>query len=416
MEQPPRFDLAIVGGGMVGASLARAASRIGLQTLVIEAQDAGAGSHQAYDDRAIALAHGSRRILESLGVWPLLASDSAAIRQVHISDRGRFGFARIHAQTHGLEALGYVATGKALGQALFAGLGELPGVTLLAPARLTRFVDRPQGVELVVEEQGQQHHYHCALLAAADGARSPVRRQLGIDASTWDYGQHALITNLSVSHGNRGIAYERFTDRGPLAMLPMQDGRYAMVWTLANPVVEQVMGLSEGQFLEQAQQRFGMRLGRFSKAGPRTSYPLKLIRASRQGRGRVLLIGNAAHAVHPITGQGFNLGIRDVAVLADLLYEASCKGEDYAAPALCQAYASARERDQRELALITDGLVRLFTSPLSPLRTVRDLGLTAIDNLPWAKGLVARRFMGYGGPQPRPARGTPFPPARPNNG
>ncbi len=409
MAQATRFDLAIVGGGMVGASLARAASRIGLRTLVIEASE-GAENAAAYDDRAIALARGSEQILQSLGVWGELEKESAPIRQVHVSDRGRFGFVRISAAEYGLNALGHVASGRALGRALFGGLERLPGVTLLRPARLVRFIDRPDAVELVVMQQRQERILQCALLAAADGARSPVRQQLGIAATDWAYGQHALIANLTVSAPARGVAYERFTDSGPMAMLPMVDGRYAMVWTLDDAAVEAAMALSDGDFLARVQRRFGMRLGRFTAAAPRSLYPLKLVRAKRQGRGRVLLIGNAAHAVHPITGQGFNLGIRDVAVLADLLFEARRDDKDPGNAELCRAYAQARERDQRELALITDGLVRLFTSPLLPVRAARDIGLTALDNLPWAKALVAQRFMGFGGRQPRPARGIPFPP------
>lgn len=397
------FDLAIVGGGMVGACLARASAQLGLSCLLVEA--AASQLLPGYDDRAIALAEGSRRILASFGIWPRLAAQAAAIRQVHVSDRGHYGSLRIRAEDQGVDALGQVVSGHALGQALFSGLENIPQIRLLNPAQLIEIQPGPKGVELILEYQGQRQHYQARLVAAADGARSRIRQQLAIPTTEWDYRQSAIIANLSPSVPPQGIAYERFATQGPMAMLPLVDGRYAMVWTLPQDQAEEALALADAPFLQRLQAQFGMRLGRLHSLGARTSYPLKLIRAHQQAAERVVLMGNAAHALHPITGQGFNLGLRDVACLADLLYDAQRQGADPGGAALGRAYSRARHADQQQLALVTDGLVRLFTNPLPPLALARDLGLVALNNSPSLKHLVARRFMGLSGRQPRPSRG-----------
>ncbi len=400
-----QYDLIIVGGGMVGASLARALSGCDMKIAVVEAWAIDSGRQPSYDDRAIALAYGSKRILESLGVWEHIRSNAEPIRHIHVSNRGHFGFTRLDHKDQGVEALGYVATGRALGDALLKGLELLPGVTLYVPARVESFDVGDDGVAVVIDQAGKHQTISASLLVAADGTKSMIRERLGIAVSEWGYGQTAVISNLIPGVEVNGVAYERFTDAEPMAMLPLTEGRYGLVWTVADEALEEVMALNDQQFIARVQERFGYRLGVFQAAGGRTSYPLKLLRAKEHIRPRVALIGNAAHALHPITGQGFNLGIRDVAVLADVLADAHHQRVDIGALSVLERYASWRHRDQQAVALMTDGLVRLFTNPLLPVRVARNLGLLALDLMPPAKRALTNRFMGLGGRLPRLSRG-----------
>jgi 2-octaprenyl-6-methoxyphenol hydroxylase len=222
------------------------------------------------------------------------------------------------------------------------------------------------------------------------------------------YGQTAIIANLRAEQPHHGIAYERFTDTGPLALLPMADQCLSMVWTARDDQVSELMALSDERFLLKLQDRFGYRLGRLHDLGKRIAYPLRLRQAAKQISERVALVGNAAHAIHPVTGQGFNLGLRDVAVLADLLSDAANRRQDPGAMALLKAYAKWRKNDQNSVAMITDSLARLFANPFGPLRLVRNLGMVGLDVSPALKRRVAYQFMGLNGRLPRLARGVPL--------
>jgi len=401
------FDIIIVGGGMVGASLARSLASCGVRIAVIEAWPLTSDHQPSYDDRAIALAYGTRRILEGMGLWSGLAPQTEPIRHIHVSNRGCFGFTRLHCDDCEVDALGYVATGHSLGGTLMNGLDQVRNIELFCPARLESFDTGVDAVEVRFYQQGEATTLKGRLLVAADGARSPVRQGLGIGVREWGYGQSAVISNITPGVAPSATAYERFTDTGPIAMLPLSEGRYGLVWTLDEQAVDEVMSLDDKAFLARLQESFGYRLGRLRNAGRRSVYPLKLLQAKEHVRPRVALIGNAAHAVHPITGQGFNIGIRDVAVLADVLSDAFRRGEDPGALALLESYARWRRRDQQAVALMTDGLVRLFTNPLLPVRVLRNLGLLALDVVPPAKRALTRQFMGLNGRLPRLSRGLP---------
>ncbi|MEE9357190.1 2-octaprenyl-6-methoxyphenyl hydroxylase [Candidatus Vondammii sp. HM_W22] len=399
------FDVIIIGGGMVGASLARALAATNLRIAIIEAASLYSTRQPSYDDRAIALAYGTLLILEGIGVWPELEPDAEPIRHIHISDRGRFGFTRLDHQEQGVAALGYVATGHALGQVLLKGLGQLSNLMLFCPASLNSFDLSADGVEVRISLEEGEQILQGKLLVAADGVNSLVREQLDISIKEWGYGQTAVISNLTPGIEPEGVAFERFTDAGPMALLPLTGGRYGLVWTLDDADLDAVMGLDEAAFLERVQGRFGYRLGQFQKAGKRSCYPLKLVRASEHIRQRVALIGNAAHAVHPITGQGFNLGIRDVAVLADVLVDAAKRGQDIGSLPVLERYADWRKHDQEAVALMTDSLVRIFTNPLLPVRMIRNLSMLALDLMPGPKRFLTRQFMGLNGRLPKLSRG-----------
>ncbi|MEW8330378.1 MAG: 2-octaprenyl-6-methoxyphenyl hydroxylase [Candidatus Thiodiazotropha sp.] len=401
-----RFDLLIAGGGMVGVSLARAVSGLGYRIGVIEAWPLDSSAQPSFDDRVIALSWGSRVILEAMGIWRAVERAAEPIQDVHISDRGHFGFTRLNHHQEEVAALGYVVTARALGKALMEDLAERQEIELICPAKLKSFSISDQEVEVRIERGASEQRLSTRLLVAADGGDSQVRQFLSIPLREKPYGQTAIIANLRSEQPHRGVAYERFTDSGPLALLPMREDRLSMVWTARDKEVADLMALGDEAFLLGLQDRFGYRLGRLYALGKRSAYPLRLRQAAEQVRSRVALIGNAAHAIHPVTGQGFNLGLRDVAVLADLLFDAVQRDQDPGDDALLKAYASWRKRDQNSVALITDTLARLFANPFGPLRLVRNLGMVGLDLAPSLKHLVARQFMGLNGRLPRLARGV----------
>lgn len=409
------YDIVIVGGGLVGGSLACALSATGLRTAVIEAAAAAAPQHPSYDERVIALALSSQRIFAGIGLWPALAASAEPILRVHVSERGRPGCTRLDASDEGVPALGYVAPARAIGAAIMAHLQAAPTVELLRPARLVglhpapaRTLARPAAMQLEVSVGGHARLLRTRLVVAADGGDSAVRRRLGLAVTERGYDQDALITTVTASAPRPGVAFERFTDSGPLALLPMTEGRWSVVWTTRRALTPALLALDDASFLARLQARFGQRLGTLSRPGRRGAYPLRLMLARELTRPRLVLIGNAAHTLHPVAGQGFNLGLRDVAELAEALALAERLGQDPGGPEVLAHYRRRRRGDQQQVALLTDGLARLFVNPWAPVRLARSVGLVGLDLLPGARHRLARRFMGIGGPSPRLARGLPL--------
>lgn len=402
------YDLLIIGGGLVGASLACALAGSGLRIGMIEAVPFTSAASPAFDDRAIALAAGSQRIFSAMELWPSLRERVTPIRHIHVSDRGRFGFTRLHHDEEGVPALGYVALSRDLGEVLNRRLSGLADVELICPAELAGLTIAADHAQVRVRQGDAERRLTARLLVAADGARSLVREQVAIATRQWDYGQTALITNIATQLPHASVAYERFTDTGPLALLPMSGGRCSVVWTLGNPQVDDVMALDDKEFLARLQERFGQRLGRFERVGKRHVYPLVLVRALESVRPRLALIGNAAHTLHPIAGQGFNLGLRDVAALAEVLLEAHHQSRDIGELQILQRYADWRSADHRRVIAFTDGLNRLFSNPLMPVVCARDAGMLAMDLLPPFKRLFGQLTMGRAGRLPRLARGVPL--------
>lgn len=403
-----QYDLIIIGGGLVGGTLACALARTGLRIAVVEALAPATRAEPGYDERVIALSWGSRLILGGAGLWEVVRGEAAPIEHIHISDRGHPGFAHLDRADLGVEALGYVVPARTLGRAIDAALGAAGSLELLAPARVVGMHIDGEAVELEVSEDGESRHMRTRLLVAADGGDSPVRKRLGIAARERAYGHDALITTVTVDRPRAGTAYERFTDSGPLAMLPMTAGRYSVVWTAREADTGSLLGLSDAAFLDRLQRRFGWRLGRISRPGRRVAYPLKLLVTRDPVRPRLVLIGNAAHTLHPVAGQGLNLGLRDVAALAQVVADAAAGGADPGGAAALDGYRRLRGRDMTEVAFITDGLARLFVNPWLPVRAARGIGMLGLDLVPGVRRLVARRFMGLTGSQPRLARGLPL--------
>jgi len=399
------YDLVIVGGGLVGGSLACALAGTGLRVCIVEAVPLRSNAQPSYDERVIALSWGSRRIFEGIGLWSAVDVGAEPIRRIHISDRGRFGFARLDHREAGVEALGYVAPARLLGKAIQRGLA---GVEVLCPARLLGFRVEPDQVDLEVTVDGHSRIIRTRLLVAADGGDSGIRKRLGLAVQEYEYGHCALISTVTPAQPRSGVAFERFTDTGPLAMLPLAEGRYSVVWTAREDEGPELLDLSDLEFLTRLQARFGFRMGRLTRPGRRLAYPLKLMLTRDFVRRRLVLIGNAAHTLHPVAGQGFNLGLRDVAALAQVVADAARGGGDPGGHFTLDAYGRLRGHDQATVAVATDILARTFVNRLPPVRFARDLGMLGLDLTPGLRRLVARRFMGIGGSLPRLARGLPL--------
>jgi len=398
-------DVAIVGGGLVGASLAVGLAGSGVRVLLIENVAVGAATQPSFDERTTALGNVSRRIFEALGVWGEIAAEAAAIRAIHVSEAGRYGFARLRASEQGIDAFGYVVANRRIGAALWSRLTRSPQLVLRAPAAATDVEIGPQGVRFNVSDgNGVREPVSARLVVAADGAHSQIRAAAAIAASVEDYAQVALVANVAADRPHANVAYERFTPQGPLAVLPLHDGTLAVIWACRPERARELLGLEADAYLAQLQQQFGWRAGRFVRAGRRGSYPLKLTRAAATVGVRTVLIGNAAQALHPVAGQGFNLGLRDAAMLAEVIVNA--RG-DVGAPQLLERFATWRARDRRGVVAFTDGLVRLFADQRPGVGWLRGLGLLLFDLAPPAKGALARVSAGFGGPAPRLARGLP---------
>lgn len=400
MSTENHCDVLIVGGGLVGASLVCALEECDLSVSIIEAHPLNSQSQPSYDDRTVALSYGGRIIFEAMGLWPLLKDRIEVIKTIHISDRGHFGATRLSHDEEGVEALGYVAENRVLGEVLYQRLAENKNVELHCPAELTGIEQHTDYVQVQYEEHGKVCSLQARLLVAADGASSQVRELLQIGSSVQDYQQSAVITNITPGQSHHNVAYERFTDSGPLALLPMTGNRCSVVWTVSTERAEELAEFDDDEFLRQLQQRFGYRLGRLKKTGQRRVYPLALVETTQVVRGRVVVVGNAAHTLHPVAGQGFNLALRDIALLAEMMVSSG----DVGAQTMLQSYETMRQKDVRHVYQFTDMLVKVFSNDLLPLAHLRAAGLLLADLMPSVKHQLARQSMGLNGRMSRLAR------------
>jgi 2-octaprenyl-6-methoxyphenol hydroxylase len=398
------YDVAIVGGGMVGVSLALALGealpgrgRILLaESFPLPAQkpDFVAAYSPSFDARSTALSYSSQLIYTQMGVWQQLEQRACAIASIHVSEKGRFGSTLLEAADYEWPALGYVIENAWLGNVLVQCLHQRGQVDLLSPAQVNGVEPGAGGVDLHFVDGGRAQ---CELLVVADGADSSLREALGIAVNERPYQQHAVIANISHGLPHDGRAYERFTEQGPLACLPLPSAdkvpgdapgasrRSALVWSLPQEEAAQMQACPEAEFLACLQQRFGYRLGRMLRVGERHSYPLSLVQAEEQVRSRVVVIGNAAHALHPVAGQGFNLALRDVAKLADVLGRAETAGECFFELDCLRRYSQGQTTDQERTVAFSDRLPALFTSGDAALGLLRDFGLFALDLSPGLK-------------------------------
>lgn len=412
------FDVIISGGGLSGSLMALSLSGLfdhnqkPLKIAIIEANPVLSESTPSFDDRVLALSHGSANYLSRIGAWQYLQPHAEPIKNIHISDRGYYGKARLYAKHHQVEALGYVAEMTNIGAAFLKALATKSNITWFTPDKISAVKWQ---TDLVNVELNSGLKLSAALLLACDGAQSPCRQFANIATTSRDYQQSALIANVATSIHHKNIAYERFTETGPIAMLPLSSapnvsasasasingakqnsaGRCSLVWTLTPELAEKMLNLSDSEFSQHLVQSFGHWLGNITHVGKRVVYPLKLVQASEQVYHRMALIGNASHTIHPIAGQGFNLGLRDVSDMTEVIKNALAKQQDIGAFANLMQYGKARQQDQKQVISLTDSLVTLFSNQLPPLVAGRNIGLKVVNYLPGLKNALVKKTMGY---------------------
>lgn len=396
------YDIVVVGAGMVGASFAQllASSLKGeqLSVLVVEAVQPAAAEQPSFDSRSTALSFGSRRIFERMGIWSRIAEHATAIQKIQVSDRGHFGSAWLDCAEHKQEALGYVMENRQLGQVLNPLLQEQPDIDYLAPAKIVSASPKQTGMQLLIDADGTQKKVAANLVVLADGGRSPICGQLGITQQRKDYQQQALIANVAFSEPHENVAYERFTEQGPLAILPLADfeqrHRGALVWTLQPEQLAHIAELNEKEILATLNEQFGQRLGTITGIGQRFSYPLSLSVASEQVRPHLVLLGNVAHTLHPVAGQGLNLALRAVESLVATLLKGIAEGRTAGELAVLQPYLDSRTEDQRTTIALTDNMIRMFSTNDTMPALTRKAGLLAVDLLPGIRKGFGRQAMG----------------------
>ncbi|MGF1726952.1 2-octaprenyl-6-methoxyphenyl hydroxylase [Photobacterium nomapromontoriensis] len=388
------YDVVIAGGAMAGATLALALDKLTngqLTIAVVEAVAPSVDQHPGYDARSIALSLGSANLLASIGCWEKLAALATAITHIHVSDRGHAGMVHVDAYSQAVDALGYVVELTDAGRIFHQSLATCERVDLYCPATIRAIEQQQQQVSVQLDNGDE---IEGKLLVTADGALSSCCDMLRIGRSDYDFDQIAVIANVTTAEPHHGRAFERFTSHGPVALLPMSDGRSSMVWCVRPQDQATVMGWSDDEFLAQLQQAFGWRLGQLLKPGKRCAYPLVLRQSQRLTSHRVAVIGNAAQTLHPIAGQGFNLGLRDVLSLAEEIASGISDGQDPGCVQILSRYRQRREPDREATVAMTAGLVGLFSTESLPFVVGRNIGLMAMERINVLKAPLVRRAMG----------------------
>ncbi|WP_115936218.1 UbiH/UbiF/VisC/COQ6 family ubiquinone biosynthesis hydroxylase [Aestuariispira insulae] len=404
---PARHDVLIAGGGLVGMTLGCALAKAGLDVVVIDRDAPAEQQEGAYDGRASAISYGSAQVFKGIGLWDLIEADVSPIRDVRVVDGNQIEgisplFLHYDHRDLGDEPLGYIIENRVTRVGLFKLAQTLENLILISPVAVES-LDRQRGYAEAHLSDGRV--IRADLAVAADGKFSPIREAAGISQTTWKYDQTAIVCTVEHERDHEGVAVELFQPTGPFAMLPMTDNRSNIVWSEDPRVVKQLMALDDVAFLAELSEKFGDWLGKIRLTGPRFSYPLSFSLASTYLSERLVLAGDSGHGIHPIAGQGFNMGIRDVAALAEVLVDAKRLGLDLGGPMVLEKYEQWRRFDNVMLATVCDGLLRLFSNDNQPLRLARDMGLAAVNKLPPLKKLFMRHAMGVVGDLPRLVRG-----------
>jgi 2-octaprenyl-6-methoxyphenol hydroxylase len=407
MTRQPGFDVLVIGGGLTGLALACAVAGEGLRVLLVERASLAATIAPPFDGRVTAVAPGSRRLLEAIGVWQALAADAQPILDIEVGERD--SPLRVHYDHRqvGDEPLGHIVENRLIRLALLARAEALTGASLVlaAPDRVAR-LDRRGAAVAVRLESGQVAQ--AALCAVAEGRQSQTRAAAGIGITRWDYDQTGMVATVGHALPHHGLAIERLFASGPFAILPMTGDRSSIVWAADNRLARDLIGLGDAPFMDELAERIGDQLGALELVGPRWHYPLSMVQAERYTAGRLALVGDSARAIHPIAGQGWNLALRDVAALAELAIDAKRLGLDLGAGQVLARYERWRRFDSLALIAITDGLNRLFANDLLPLRLARELGLGMVERIAPLKGFFMRHAMGLLGDLPRAMRNASF--------
>jgi 2-octaprenyl-6-methoxyphenol hydroxylase len=419
-----RAEAVIIGGGMVGLTLGIALGQAGLRVAVLDREDPETARSAPFDGRSSAIAYGTQRMLEAIGLWSHARDAAQPILDIRVSD-GQVGRGAAPFFLHydhgdvGDAPMGWIVENREIRKALYARAAEVESLRLLAPVGVGETRRAPGHVEAEWRgASGESGRLRGALLVAADGRNSGLRREAGIRTTEWSYPQSGIVTTVAHELPHEGVAHEHFLPSGPFAMLPMVDGpleeggpsrhRSSIVWTEKREIAASMMALGDTAFAEEIQRRFGESLGAIAAGGRRWCYPLGMLNASRYTDHRLALVGDSAHAIHPIAGQGLNLGLRDVAALAEAVVDARRLGLDIGSPEVLARYHGWRRVDALTLIAVTDSLNRLFSNNLPPLRLARDLGLAAVDQIGPLKRFFMRHAMGTVGDLPRLVRGEPL--------
>jgi len=396
------YDIVIVGGGLVGASLAVAIQPCQLRTLVIESLAPDSLIQPSYDERTVALTDSTRRIFVGMDIWHSIDNQQVeSIKDIHISNKGYFGMTHLSHRDIGTDALGYVVPTRVIGQILWQHINESNFTEIACPANAVSMKAQEHSRSVEIYHSENRRNISGKLIVIADGGRSSIGQQAFIDSQSHQYSQTAVLSIVSTDRDHRGRAYERFTSEGPLALLPSGKKRYAVVWTTSESHLVTRLSLNDNEFIDHLQVSFGDRAGNFSHPSKRKSYPLKLERIARPIGHRVVVIGNAAHTIHPIAGQGFNLGLRDVATLAEIICDTSTMGTELGSADMLHQYMQLRQRDTKMVSCFSHSLIEIFSNKLKTIGLLRNLGLTGIESSLHAKRFLLKKTMGLSGQQTR---------------
>ncbi len=397
-----RVELIVVGGGLVGLTLAIACAEAGIEVAIIDREDPATMLAEPFDGRTSAIAHGSQQVLAGIGLWPLVAAEAEPILEIRVADGGSPLFLHYDHHAVGDHPLGYIVENRVLRRALMTRAAQLATLRHLAPLAVERVEREASGATAYLADGSRLRG---ELVAACDGRGSPLRRAAGIKTVEWSYPQTSIVCTVQHEMPHRGVAVEHFLPAGPFAILPMTGNRSSIVWTERADLAPRLLALDAASFAVELGRRFGDFLGALEVVGPRFSYALSLLHAERYAAPRLALVGDAAHVIHPIAGQGLNLGIRDVAALAELVVDSRRLGLDIADAGALARYERWRRFDNLMLAAVTDALNRLFSNSVPPVKLARDVGLAVVDRLPPLKRFLMRHAMGVVGELPRLVRG-----------
>jgi len=396
------YDVAIVGGGLAGLSMAVALGKAGLLVAVVDRDNPADAVTAEYDGRSIAVAYASWQLFKAIDAWQYMKADAQPMQNIMITDGNAPVFLKFEHDDVGADPFGYMVEMRHLRAGLAKAVATCPSVTLIAPKSVDHLDVEPGHASIVLED-GESLQARLAI--AADGRASPLRQAAGIKTTNADYDQTGIVTTIEHEHDHEGVAYEHFLPAGPFAILPLKGKRSSLVWAEKPVVAKAILGLDDDAFNQEIVKRMGDLLGDVRSVGPRFSYPLTLQLANSFYAERMALIGDAAHGIHPIAGQGINLGWRDVAALAELIVDAHRSGQDIGGSDVLAQYERSRRMDTLIMAGATDVLDRLFSNDIGPIRLVRDIGLAAVNRLGPAKRFFMNQARGAGGKQPKLLRG-----------
>jgi 2-octaprenyl-6-methoxyphenol hydroxylase len=399
------FDIVIVGAGAVGGSLAYALSQAGYSVALVEKTAVSARQQPAFDERHLGFSRGTAIALEGMGLWQGLSASAVPIERIHVSAKGHFGSVMMDARDEGLDALGYVLPAREIGRVLHQSISQQGNIRVIAPAQLLSASIEDGHARIELEHEGQPLVLHADLLIGADGAGSRVRELFSIQTTRWTYDQSAVIANMDVVGIDSSLAHERFMENGALALLPRSEQGYAIICSVIDEEADRIMAMDDDAFAGYIAQQMGGHIQQISTVGKRYRFPLELVRSREVVREHLALVGNAAHFIHPVAAQGFNLSMRDVSALVESLIRARNEGRSPGSLSVLRGYADWRKQDERLMVAFTDGLIRLFINPLLPVSILRQKGLLALRHIQPLRRFFTRSVTGRLGRQSNLMRG-----------